>query len=140
MSIPIEHVDQLSIWLAQSDVDVLELRGPAQHLRLVRRAETVDVQNLTGARSSDEGQMSQHRTVTADSPGIFLHHHPLHATALIQPDARIEKGQMLGLLQIGPLLLPITAPCDGRVEGMWAAHRTAVGFGTPLIELLTSEA
>jgi acetyl-CoA carboxylase biotin carboxyl carrier protein len=47
----------------------------------------------------------------------------------------VRAGQTLGLLQIGALLLPVTAPHDGAVVGTLVPHGAAVGYGTPLLQL-----
>jgi hypothetical protein len=39
------------------------------------------------------------------------------------------------LLQIGSLLLSVTAPKDATVIGARVAHGETVGFATPLVEL-----
>ena len=57
------------------------------------------------------------------------------AAPLAPPGARVPQGQPLGLLRIGALLLPVPAPHDGRVAGVLDAHGTAVGHGTPLVDL-----
>ncbi|WP_432727455.1 biotin/lipoyl-containing protein [Variovorax sp. W6] len=49
--------------------------------------------------------------------------------------ARVEAGQAVGLMKIGPLLLPVVAPQAGIVDGIRVADGTAVGYGTPLLEL-----
>ena len=77
--------------------------------------------------------------MTAPSVGVFLHRHPLHAAPLVRTGEVVAAGQVLGLLHIGPLLLPVTAPRPGKVVGMWAAHEAVVGFGTRLVELLATE-
>ena len=46
-----------------------------------------------------------------------------------------SAGQAVGLLQIGPLLLPVTAPLAGVVAAVLAAEGHAVGYGTALVEL-----
>jgi acetyl-CoA carboxylase biotin carboxyl carrier protein len=128
-----ETIDQLSAWLAGTDIAVLELSGPTGSLRLERDG------GAFKATSRVPVAARSHCTVTAHSPGIFLHHHPLHATSLVQPGASVTVGQTLGLLQIGALLLPVCAPSAGRVEGLWVAHGTPVGFGAALVELQISE-
>jgi biotin carboxyl carrier protein len=44
----------------------------------------------------------------------------------------------VGLLQIGPLLLPVIAPVAGRVARRLADDGATVGFGAPLIEFQTN--
>jgi acetyl-CoA carboxylase biotin carboxyl carrier protein len=66
---------------------------------------------------------------------VFLHCHPLAATPLARIGERVGAGQTVGLLQIGPLLLPVTAPQAGIVDSIHAADGLPVGYGAPLVEL-----
>jgi acetyl-CoA carboxylase biotin carboxyl carrier protein len=74
-------------------------------------------------------------TVRAPSVGLFLATHPLHATPLALPGARVRAGEPIGLMQIGALLLPVDAPQDAIVRAVLATPGTPVGYGTPLFEL-----
>ncbi len=134
-----ETIAQLSAWLAATDIAVLELSGPTGSLRLERSGGAFTATSHAPNAAADPAASPSHATVTAQSPAIFLHHHPLHATSLVQPGASVAAGQTLGLLQIGALLLPVKAPCAGRVEGLWVAHGTRVGFGAALVELQISK-
>ncbi len=123
---------QLAAWLAGTDIGLLELRTPQGTLRLGRQGD--DIVELPA-----EAAESETVPVHATSVGVFLLSHPL-ATAPLAPLARIgervDAGQTVGLLKIGPLLLPVTAPQAGIVGGIHAADGLAVGYGTPLVDLL----
>ena len=78
------------------------------------------------------------RASTASSVGVFLHRHPLHplhSAALAEVGATVRCGQVVGLLQIGALLLPVTSPCAGVVTGLLVEHGATVGYGARLVEL-----
>jgi acetyl-CoA carboxylase biotin carboxyl carrier protein len=134
-----ETIDQLSAWLAATDIAVLELSGPTGSLRLEREDGAFKATAQAPDTAADPAAARAHCTVSAHSPGIFLHHHPMHTQSLVQPGASVTAGQVLGLLQIGALLLPVKAPSAARVEGLWVAHGTPVGFGAALVELNVSE-
>ena len=131
-----DRVQQLSDWLSATNIDRLELRGPDQSLRLQREGRRIVV-------APDEpvpGPAVEHVAApgiaaTASSVGVFLHRHPLHHTALAEAGATVRCGQVVGLLQIGALLLPVPAPCEGVVAGMLAEHGSPVGYGARLVEL-----
>jgi acetyl-CoA carboxylase biotin carboxyl carrier protein len=133
------HIDlsqQLSAWLAATDIAVLELRGPDAHIRLRHDGARVEVIEDAGPTMVETTSAGVPRlTVVACSVGVFLHGHPLHTTPLARPGASVRAGQPLGLLQIGSLLLPVTAPKDATVIGALVAHGETVGFATPLVEL-----
>lgn len=126
----IEEVQQLSRWLEATDIDLLELQGPGEHLRLRRNGTRVEIVPFDTA-----GNEPEPRVVAAASVGVFLHGHPLRAEPLVSPGAVVRAGQVVGLLRIGALLLPVTAPQDGILAGMLAEQGAIVGYGTPLVEL-----
>lgn len=129
---PTDQVQQLVAWLAETDIDLLELRGPGMLLRLghdVGDARTLPPQAAPVAHTV--------RPVTADAPsvGVFLHAHPLQQTTLAAAGRRVRAGAPLGLLQIGTMLLPVCAPQAATVAHVRVAHGTLVGYGTPLVDL-----
>ena len=125
----IDQLRDLAAWMDVAGIDELELTGPSFRLRL--NGVDVCAQNLDAA---PDPQPSRH-VVTAPTVGLFLHRHPLHATMLAPEGARVRAGQALGLLRIGPLLVPVTAPWDAIVGTTLVADETIVGFGTGLVEL-----
>ncbi|QOG20889.1 hypothetical protein [Bradyrhizobium sp. SEMIA] len=131
MSTPLDHVDQLSVWLKDAGLALLELRGPSASLRLVN--DGVSVRAVDGEEIPPVDAPSI--TVRATSPGIFLDRHPLHEHAIALADADVRGGEPLGFLQIGPLLLAVPAPLSGMVTDVLTDHGTIVGYGTPLLLL-----
>ena len=69
--------------------------------------------------------------------GVFLHRHPLRADDLAPACSAVTAGQVLGLLQTGPLLQPVRAPSDGVLLEALVPHAATVGYGTPLFALST---
>jgi acetyl-CoA carboxylase biotin carboxyl carrier protein len=124
----IDDVRQVSSWLEATDIDMLELQGPDERLCLRRHGNRIDVASDGVAEVAEPFKL-----VTADSVGAFLHEHPQRAEPLAIPGAPVRAGQVLGLLQIGALLLPVISPHDGTVEAVLVTSDTTVGYGTPLI-------
>jgi len=136
MSMQTDQLKQLSAWLAATDIAVLELRGPGEHIRLRHdgaRVEAIDDEAPVTVDTS--GVQAPRLVAAASSVGVFLHGHPLHDKPLVHPGTHVRAGQALGLLQIGALLLPVSAAKDATVIGALVAHGETVGFGTPLVEL-----
>jgi len=130
------ELEQLAAWLAGTDIGWLELRGPNECVRLRNDGVRVDAVPDDPPSSLDAASAAMQPVVaTAMSVGVFLHRHPLQDAPLVRPGARVRAGQALGLLRIGALLLPVTAPKDATVAGTLVAHGETVGFGTPLVEL-----
>lgn len=138
-----EQLQQLATWLAGTDIALLELRTPEGTLRLGRQGASSGeiVQRAAGAAgvAGVAGAAPAPAVAAASSVGLFLHRHPLHAAPLVRIGERVPAGQLLGLLQIGPLLLPVHAPLDGVVAAMRAAAGQAVGYGAALVELQALE-
>jgi acetyl-CoA carboxylase biotin carboxyl carrier protein len=130
---------QLSAWLADTDIGVLELRGPRTRLRLVRdgaEGEEIVQEESHAAPASRAAPLRPGATVVvAPTVGIVRHRHPMRDAALAPPGMRIGSGQAVALLQIGSLLVHVEAPRAGVVTKLRAPDGAAVGYGDPLIEL-----
>ncbi|MBW5440240.1 acetyl-CoA carboxylase [Bradyrhizobium canariense] len=131
-----DDLSDLSAWMAEAGIDELELTGPSFRLRLDSGGVHAH-DDLADDRQSDTrlDQMLSSKVIAASTVGIFLHRHPLHEAALAPEGTQVRAGQALGLLRIGPLLVPVIAPLDGIVGALLVAHATPVGFGTRLVEL-----
>ena len=127
-----DRVRQLSEWLSATDIDRLELRGPGQFIRLDRDGGRIVVAQ---GELAPEPVAVPSVAATASSVGVFLHRHPLHHAALAEVGAAVRCGQVVGLLQIGALLLPVMSPSDGVVAGLLVEHGATVGYGARLVEL-----
>ena len=133
----IDSLQQLSASLDDAGIGLLELRGPGVLLRLGRDAADVAPVGEHSVATSDAPTYasSSGTTVNAPAAGIFLHTHPMQSTPLAPVGAPVRAGAPVGLLQIGALLLPVTAPRAAVVAGRRVEHGTTVGYGTPLVEL-----
>ena len=126
-----DSIAQLSAWLAATDIDLLELRGPNACLRIGPGAEELAAAALPAPSATPAPAL----LVRAASVGVFLHRHPLSEAPLAAIGTTVRSGTVLGLLQIGALLLPVCAPRDARITGLRIAHGKSVGYGTPLVDL-----
>ena len=124
------QTSRFAAWLADTDIGLFELRTPQGTLRLGRQGDDI-VELPPEVADADTAPVSVH----ARSVGVFLHNHPLAAAPLVRIGERVDAGQTIGLLKIGPLLLPVAAPQAGIVGGVHAADGLAVGYGTPLVDL-----
>ena len=122
-----QRIRQLGDWLAGTDIAVLELSTPDTRLWLdrgtaasptppARAAAPTSATTATSAMATttgaDRAPRPAGRLVKAQSVGVFLDTHPLATGPLASVGARVAAGQVLGLLRIGALLLPVTAPAD----------------------------
>ena len=132
----IDLVQQLSAWLVDTDIGLLELRGPDRQVQLRLRNDgggaAIRQESVAAPSASARPPTS---VMNSPSVGVFLHRHPMRESALAPAGTRVREGQPLGLLQVGALLLPVCAQQAGTVTGLRVAHGTVVGYGTPLIDL-----
>ena len=133
----IDSLQQLATSLADAGIGLLELRGPGVLLRLGRDAADVaaGVEASVSTPGPSRPTPSSGTTVNAPAAGVFLHAHPMQSTPLAPVGAPVHAGAPIALLQIGALLLPVTAPRSAVVAGLLVAHGATVGYGTPLVEL-----
>ncbi|MEZ2298228.1 acetyl-CoA carboxylase biotin carboxyl carrier protein subunit [Variovorax sp. RCC_210] len=135
-----QRAAELAAWLASTDIDLLELRTPHGTLRLGRQGN--DIVELPGQEEEadatgekDEAAETETVAVKASSVGVFLRSHPLATQPLASVGQHVQAGQLMGLLSIGPLLLPVAAPQAGIVDAMHVQGGVAVGYGTALVDL-----
>jgi acetyl-CoA carboxylase biotin carboxyl carrier protein len=122
-------VTQLSAWLAETDIDLLELIGPDGTLRLVREGAHVGPEIVDPATGDADG------IVAAPTVGLFLDRHPLRLEPCAWPGSRHAAGEPLGFLRIGPVLVPVAAPAACVVHATLVPDGTVVGYGTPLLSI-----
>ena len=133
----IDSLQQLSTWLDDAGIGLLELRGPGVVLRLGCDAADAAAVGERVAPVPHQEQDAQSRGVAVNAPsaGVFLHSHPMQSSPLAPVGAQVRAGAPIGLLQIGALVLPVCAPQAAVVTGLRVPHGTVVGYGTPLVDL-----
>ncbi|MCA3264417.1 MAG: hypothetical protein ING44_20930 [Telmatospirillum sp.] len=74
-------------------------------------------------------------SVLAPGPGRFLRVHPMRPKAYVLPGQLLAAGATLGLLEMGPILVPVRVPEASIVLSLISAG--VVGYGTVLAEIAT---
>lgn len=140
--LPFDHIEELSAWLAEANIDSLELTGPDGRLFL-KRADgaryTPDTGDAPVETTEDEPLERGPTVVTAPLAGILCHAHPMQETPLAAEGSRVRAGQPLALLRIGALLVPVAAPHDGYVGAMLAEEGSLIGYADAVLELFASD-
>ncbi|MBL0372677.1 hypothetical protein JJB09_11615 [Rhizobium sp. KVB221] len=72
-----------------------------------------------------------HPVITCPQAGVFLSRHPLDRSTPVFPRA-VRRGEPVGYLKIGPILLPILAVSDGILPAPIVESGKIVGYGTTL--------
>jgi acetyl-CoA carboxylase biotin carboxyl carrier protein len=120
-----DDVAGLATVLAESGLAEMHVTGPNTDIHLVRSS-SGEIASATAA-SADQ--------ITAAGVGIFLTCHPLHRTPLAAQGRFVRAGETVGLLRVGLLLRPVTAPGAGYLSAPLAEPGTLVGYGTVLFLL-----
>ena len=72
--------------------------------------------------------------ICAPAAGVFHASHPLHAQSTASKGTHTREGQIVGFLQVGPVLRPVLAG-EGVVDACVAEDGEMVGFGAALFRL-----
>ncbi len=126
-----DQIRELDCWLEGTDIELLELDVGKDMIRLRREASR---QRSAPPPSVAAGIASFE--ITAPSVGIFRRTHPVRTAPLVQPSQQVGAGDVVGLLQIGALLVHVVAPKDGIVIDILAEDGAAVGYGTALMRVV----
>src|SRR5580704_10986321 len=148
MKIDHQVIQQLSVWIRERGIDLLELTTPEASLSLQRDTPGYSISRASAQLPSDATSSvpptnapvtgAGYYELTVPSPGIYLDRHPLSAQPLVTPGASIEAGQLVGFLQISSLLLPLRSAEAGRVVSLPQDPGVALGYGSVVMCLLTA--
>lgn len=133
-----QDIRQLAEWLAATDIDLLELRGPNLQIEIHRDGAGATAEQQVApaaAQAATPAEAPAAVSVRATSVGVWLDRIPGRSTPLCAPGSAVFTGALLGLLQVGPLLLPVRAPCNGWHGNWLATPGSTVGYGTPLMDI-----
>lgn len=131
---------EIFAWLAPTSICELELQTAESHLRLRREPQAADntvVVSPGGTTASAPKAEPNAPQLFAKAPcvGTFLHRHPLRDEDLAPTGSTVSAGQIIGLLQVGALLMPLEAPANGIVIEHLIKHGSIAGYGAALIAL-----
>lgn len=66
--------------------------------------------------------------IGAPMPGKLLRRHPHSQQDFVAPGQHIAAGEVVALVQVGPLYVPVISPDDGTVQSFAAEHLSAVEY------------
>ena len=127
-----DEIAALGAEMAQFGIVQLRLTGPEFSLTLTRG----------GAAAADEDAPAPEADIVpiiATGLGSFRRNHPLHETPLAAEGETVAAGQAIALLQVGPLLLPVTAPAEGIIAAALPDEGALVGYGDRLFDFLPAD-
>lgn len=143
----IGEISQLLAWLSASDIETLELRRPHSVLRMRMAMDGADAAAGWALPEASEGSdaaapatplataSTAMHTVKSQSTGKLLLTHPSHSLPIVQVGAIVKQGDVLALLQVGPLYLPVKADADGELCEVLGIEGATVGYGERLFNM-----
>jgi acetyl-CoA carboxylase biotin carboxyl carrier protein len=136
--VKISEIAEVASLMSDAGIGTWELSAPDYKIRLTRIHQAPSALTASSGAGPDTQTSHQQPTDIVASPGvgIFLHAHPVYEMNLVEPNQPVSAGQPIGLLQIGPILMPVLSPRDGVVASHVAPDASLVGYGDPLVELL----
>lgn len=117
-----EMIGQLAAALQGTSVSVLEWQDGERLVRLTR----------DGALAGQAAVPQLPVEVRAAHVGVFHLRHPAAPDLLMQVGQVVRAGQVIGLLQAGPVYLPVVAPRSGVVVSIAAAAGSMLGHGSAI--------
>lgn len=119
-----ELLDRLTAWMQE---------GGFTRLTYTRGKSTVTLHLPEGTAARPGTPL---RTIASPVIGNFIAGHPLEGgKPYVESGTSVEAGDIIGLLAIGPVLMPVEAPCPGVVRKVLAREGAIVGFDDPLFEI-----
>lgn len=140
----LNELQQLIAKLEASGLRSLELSRPGERVKLtmsdnseVQVVNADDTVELFAAPASLQAAPAG-TTVLTEAAGLFLATHPMRSKPLVEVGQSVKKNDVLGLLKIGPVYAPVTAPTDGVVTQILASDGALLGFGAPVLGIAPS--
>ncbi len=137
----LNELQQLIASLEASGLRSLELSRPGERIKLtVGDDHVVQVASADAAAEPFDAPASVQAaqagiTVLTEAAGLFLATHPMRSKPLVEVGQGVKKNDVVGLLKIGHIYAPVTAPADGVVTQIIAEDGAVLGFGSVVLEL-----
>ncbi len=134
MAFTVADIDALAVAMERRGIGRVEIDGADGALTLVvepAAAPKADLPKPLPAGAAQETAILARASIA----GRFLSAHPWRSEPLATVGQAVAKSDIVGLVQVGPLYVPVTAPADGIVEAVLAEPGTLIGYGTPVARL-----
>lgn len=115
--------------LERAQVATFEYQDENVCLRL-RLGSAGPVQASAGIKTEKSAE-----TGRTSAAGIFTSSHPVSNEDAMASGTPVRAGQIVGYVQVGPVVRPVTAPRDGVIGRRLVDNGTLVGAEQPLFEL-----
>lgn len=124
-AIPLPTLRALARKMQSSGLNSLALDGKHWSLRLTFAASPPAPTPVT-LPAAEIPPITQR--IGAPMPGTLLRRHPHSQQDFVAPGQQIVAGEVVALVQVGPLYVPVISPDSGTVQSFAAEHLSAVEY------------
>ena len=128
-SVDTKLLDQLLQLMAEHGFDELTY-SKGEHRIFLRRDGEVN------AGASHSPAMVAH-PITSPGLGAFTSKAPLTGESFARPGTKVQAGDIVAMLAVGPVVTPVAAPSDGTICRTLVDEGKIVGFGDHLFDFET---
>ncbi|UZJ57853.1 hypothetical protein OKW98_14585 [Pseudomonas sp. KU26590] len=132
----ISKIRQIVEWMSSANLAQFELHSGDFSLRLNRPLNSAAGGAAHTAQAIETAAPAPRIGAMATVCGRFLSCHPGRDQAEVQPGDVIAVGAVVGLIQVGDVLLPVTATAAGTVKAFMVEEQQRVDYGTALLSLV----
>lgn len=129
-AIPLPTLRALARKMQSSGLNSLALDGKHWSLRLTFAATPPAPAPVT-LPTAEIPSITQR--IGAPMPGTLLRRHPHSPQDFVAPGQQIVAGEVVALVQVGPLYVPVISPDSGTVQSFAAEHLSAVEYGEDVL-------
>ena len=124
-------ISTLTGWLEASGAGELEILTEGGEALKIVLGPAAHSAHASEAAPQLRAILPEGRAVKAPMAGLFRSTHPGSADAspLAEEGRAVEAGAIVGFIQVGPVLLPVTAPEASAVAEVHARTGDLVGYG-----------
>lgn len=129
-------ISTLTGWLERSGASALEITTPDGGVLKIALDAGARLEEIAEPPPAIPAR-PEGRVVKAPMAGLFRDRHPAAPeTGPLAGEGRaLEAGAVVGFVEIGPVLLPVTAPDAGVVSEIRARTGDLIGYGDPVLTM-----
>lgn len=136
-AIPLPTLRALARKMQSSGLNSLALDGKQWSLRLTFAATPPAPAPVT-IPAAEIPSITQR--IGAPMPGTLLRRHPHSPQDFVAPGQQIVAGEVVALVQVGPLYVPVISPDSGTVQLLALEHLAAVEYDEDILTFAPSSA
>ncbi len=138
-AIPLPTLRALARKMQSSGLSSLALDGKHWSVRLAFAATPAAPAPVSARVPAPETPPLTQR-IGAPMPGTLLRRHPHSQQDFVAPGQQMVAGEVVALVQVGPLYVPVRSPTSGTIRSLTAEHLSAVEYDEEILIFAPSDA